>query len=319
MATIQAELAVEDENIETRRTWLPAGHVRCVHQAALRLTPRSSEDLLLLQAFAYAVIAFVTFGRPDTGTSLSRQHVQCGSDFSVVLLKEKGRRHLRTKRRLCIPWRGVARLRELVLHWQQHRDAAWSKSTRTQPDSYWLLPEDPKNIKASGANDWISQALSELGLRPPEGDGHRLESDDLNDRLVRLENSIHGVYTLLCNRFTVLQLRASLDGEGASKADAESLRAKLKFVEDCVYQSSEGLVTDSLLKEYLDEFDKGKNKAAMYANMKHAALVETGNTRGGGRGAGAGWRDEKKEQSPAGGKGKGKDRGNPTGNTGADA
>ncbi|KAK3267479.1 hypothetical protein CYMTET_23967 [Cymbomonas tetramitiformis] len=84
-------------------------------------------------------------------------------------------------------------------------------------------------------------------------------------------------------------------------------------------QGTEGLVTDSLLKEYLDEFDKGKNKAAMYANMKHAALVETGNTRGGGRGAGAGWRDEKKEQSPAGGKGKGKDRGNPTGNTGADA
>ncbi|KAK3287923.1 hypothetical protein CYMTET_4601 [Cymbomonas tetramitiformis] len=86
MATIQAELAMEDENIETQRTWLPAG-------------------------------------------------------------------------------------RELVLHWQQHRDAAWRKSSRTQPDSYWLLPEDPKNIKASVATDWISQALSKLGLRPPEG-GH---------------------------------------------------------------------------------------------------------------------------------------------------
>eukprot|EP00854_Cymbomonas_tetramitiformis_P034111 gene34111-biopygen13323 len=68
MATIQAELAVEDETIETPRTWLPVGH-----------------------------------------------------------------------------------LQELVLHWQRHRDAAWSKSSRTQPDSYWLLPEDPKNIKASGA------------------------------------------------------------------------------------------------------------------------------------------------------------------------
>eukprot|EP00854_Cymbomonas_tetramitiformis_P034030 gene34030-biopygen4820 len=112
------------------------------------------------------------------------------------------------------------------------------------------------------------------------------EPDDMYDRLVRLENSIHGVYTLLCNRFTVLQLRASLDGEGASKSDADSLRAKLKFVEDCVYQGTEGLVTHSLLKEYLDEFDKGKNKAVMYANMKHAALVETGNTRGGGRGVG---------------------------------
>ncbi|KAK3234412.1 hypothetical protein CYMTET_55354 [Cymbomonas tetramitiformis] len=144
------------------------------------------------------------------------------------------------------------------------------------------------------------------------------EPDDMYDRLVRLENSIHGVYTLLCNRFTVLQLRASLDGEGASKSDADSLRAKLKFVEDCVYQGTEGLVTHSLLKEYLDEFDKGKNKAVMYANMKHAALVETGNTRGGGRGVGGRWRDEKKEQSPAGGKGKGKGRGKPLGNDGAD-
>jgi len=172
MATIQAETAVEDENIETQRTWLPAGHVRRVHEAALRLTPRSSGDLQLLRAFTYVVIAFVTFGRPDTGTSLSRQHVQCSdTDFSVVLLKEKGRRHLRTKRRLCIPWRGVDRLQELVLHWQRHRDAAWSRTSRTQPDSYWLLPEDPKNIKASVANDWISRALSELDLRPPEG-GH---------------------------------------------------------------------------------------------------------------------------------------------------
>ncbi|KAK3238207.1 hypothetical protein CYMTET_51771 [Cymbomonas tetramitiformis] len=138
-------------------------------------------------------------------------------------------------------------------------------------------------------------------------DFESFETDYLYDRLVRLENSIHGVYTLLCNRFTVLQLRASLDGEGASKADADSLRAKLKFVEDCVYECTEGLVTDYLLKEYLDEFDKGKNKAAIYANMKHAALVETGNARGGGRGAGARWRDEKKEQRPAGGKGKGKE------------
>ncbi|KAK3241342.1 hypothetical protein CYMTET_48883 [Cymbomonas tetramitiformis] len=172
MATIQAELAVQEENIETQRTWLPAGHVRRAHVAALKLTPRSSEELRLLRAFSYVVIAFVTFDRPDTGTSLSRQHVHCGdSEFSEVLLKEKGRRHHRVKRRLCIPWRGVALLRELVLHWEFHRDATWSRSGKTQPDAYWLLPEDPKNFKASVAHDWIGLALSELGCRPPEG-GH---------------------------------------------------------------------------------------------------------------------------------------------------
>ncbi|KAK3288059.1 hypothetical protein CYMTET_4453 [Cymbomonas tetramitiformis] len=172
MATIQAELAVQEENIETQRTWLPAAHVRRVHEAALKLTPRSPEELRLLRAFAYVVVAFVTFGRPDTGTSLSRQHVHCGdSEFSVVLLKEKGRQHQLVKRRLCIPWKGVALLKELIEHWEFHRDTAWSSSEKTQPDAYWLLPEDPKNFKASVDNDWIGLALSELDCRPPEG-GH---------------------------------------------------------------------------------------------------------------------------------------------------
>ncbi|KAK3260584.1 hypothetical protein CYMTET_30464 [Cymbomonas tetramitiformis] len=172
MATIQAELAVQEENIETQRTWLPAAHVRRVHEAALSLTPRSPEELQLLRAFTYVVVAFVTFGRPDTGTSLSRQHVHCGdSEFSVVLLKEKGRRHQRVKRHLCIPWKGVALLKELIEHWEFHRDTAWNSSEKTQPDAYWLLPEDPKNFKASVANDWIGLALGELDCRPPEG-GH---------------------------------------------------------------------------------------------------------------------------------------------------
>ncbi|KAK3237305.1 hypothetical protein CYMTET_52609 [Cymbomonas tetramitiformis] len=172
MAAIQAELAVQEENIETQRTWLPAAHVRRVHEAALKLTPRSAEELRLLRAFAYVVVAFVTFGRPDTGTSLSRQHVHCGdSEFSVILLKEKGRRHHLVKRRLCIPWKGVALLKELIEHWEFHCDTAWNSSEKTQPDAYWLLPEDPKNFKASVANDWIGLALSELDCRPPEG-GH---------------------------------------------------------------------------------------------------------------------------------------------------
>ncbi|KAK3242663.1 hypothetical protein CYMTET_47649 [Cymbomonas tetramitiformis] len=137
MATIQAELAVQEENIETQRTWLPAAHVRRVHEATLKLTPRSPEELWLLRAFAYVVVAFVTFGRPDTGTSLSWQHVHCGdSEFSVVLLKEKGRRHQLVKRRLCIPWKGVALLKELIEHWEVHRDTAWNNSEKTQPDAY---------------------------------------------------------------------------------------------------------------------------------------------------------------------------------------
>ncbi|KAK3256187.1 hypothetical protein CYMTET_34663 [Cymbomonas tetramitiformis] len=84
----------------------------------------------------------------------------------------------------------------------------------------------------------------------------------------------------------VLQLRTSIDGEGASKSDSDSLRAKLKFIEDCVYQGTQDVVTDTLIKEYIDEFERGKNKASLYANMKSAALAETGAGRGVGRGAG---------------------------------
>eukprot|EP00854_Cymbomonas_tetramitiformis_P000288 gene288-biopygen202 len=161
MATIQAEAAVMEESIETQSTWLPARHVRRVHEAALQLSPRSSAHLQLLRAFSYVVIAFITFGRPDTGTSLSRVHVQHDDEeLSVVLLREKERRHHRVKRRLCIPWNGVPLLRDLVPHWEAHRDAAWSRTSRTQPDGYWLLPEDPKSYKASVANDWISWALT---------------------------------------------------------------------------------------------------------------------------------------------------------------
>ncbi|KAK3287032.1 hypothetical protein CYMTET_5442 [Cymbomonas tetramitiformis] len=144
MATIQAELAVQEENIETQRTWLPAAHVRRVHEAALRLTPRSPEELQLLRAFAYVVVAFVTFGR----TRGLRCH---GSTFIVAT--------------------GVALLKELIEYWEFHRDTAWNSSEKTRLDAYWLLPEDPKNFKASVANDWIGLALSELDCKPPEG-GH---------------------------------------------------------------------------------------------------------------------------------------------------
>ncbi|KAK3268876.1 hypothetical protein CYMTET_22646 [Cymbomonas tetramitiformis] len=139
MATIQVELAVQEENIETQRTWLPAAHVRRVHEAALRLTPRSPEEQRLLRAFAYVVVAFVTFRQTEH------------RDF--VVTATRGGSFEGADRALF------------------HRDTAWNNSQKTQPDAYWLLPEDPKNFKASVANDWIGLALSELDCRPPEG-GH---------------------------------------------------------------------------------------------------------------------------------------------------
>ncbi|KAK3285472.1 hypothetical protein CYMTET_6920 [Cymbomonas tetramitiformis] len=81
-------------------------------------------------------------------------------------------------------------------------------------------------------------------------DAEAFTPDEIYEWVKRVGNSIHGVYSLLCNRFT-----------------------------DCVYQGTEDLVTDTILKEYIEEFEKGKNKASLYANMKNAALAETETSR----------------------------------------
>ncbi|KAK3263976.1 hypothetical protein CYMTET_27255 [Cymbomonas tetramitiformis] len=98
----------------------------------------------------------------------------------------------------------------------------------------------------------------------------------------------------------MLQLRPSIDAEGTSKSDTYSMHVKVKFVEDCVYQGTEDPVTDKLLKEYLVEFDKSKNKTAMFRNVKQLAWADNND---GGRGAR--WKDDKddKERRPAEGKG----------------
>ncbi|KAK3234405.1 hypothetical protein CYMTET_55347 [Cymbomonas tetramitiformis] len=57
-----------------------------------RMTPSTSEELRLLQAYVYTVFAFVMFGRPDTGVAMQREHISSTVDvLSVVLLREKGR------------------------------------------------------------------------------------------------------------------------------------------------------------------------------------------------------------------------------------
>ncbi|KAK3246364.1 hypothetical protein CYMTET_44101 [Cymbomonas tetramitiformis] len=90
----------------------------------------------------------------------------------------KGKNHLLSKRRLCIPREGVAELHELLDLWEQTRDEDWlqaaSTSTARAADtaSYWRLPCDKKKqFKTADANDWTACALGHVGCVPPEG-GH---------------------------------------------------------------------------------------------------------------------------------------------------
>eukprot|EP00854_Cymbomonas_tetramitiformis_P003733 gene3733-biopygen3671 len=122
MTVMQTEAAEQRDITETVRTYLPASAVRCVHKAALRLPLATVEQLKLFRACVYVVVAFVTFGKPHTGTAMRRESLlRDGNGLSIVLEKEKGKNHLLCKRRLCIPRAGVAGLHELLIRWEQAR------------------------------------------------------------------------------------------------------------------------------------------------------------------------------------------------------
>eukprot|EP00854_Cymbomonas_tetramitiformis_P034509 gene34509-biopygen32274 len=142
--------------------------------------------------------------------------------------------------------------------------------------------------------------------------------DSLQGRLHELTNSIQGVYSLLCNRWTMLELRAQLemDPSTSHRGGAEALRAKLQFVEDRVYQAADGVVADAVLQQWLNDFDKSKGRALLNTTAKQAANADAGSA--------PRWkpRDDKKydkkhdkdthdDKKPTGGKGKGGRGGKP--------
>eukprot|EP00854_Cymbomonas_tetramitiformis_P018519 gene18519-biopygen19106 len=108
----------------TERIWLPAKHVRTVHDAAFTPEPEDGDQLGWLRACTYVVLAFISFGRPDTGTPLQQENVLTNEEgVTVVLTREKGRNHRLKKRQLSIWW-GMERLRELLELWTRCRDEA---------------------------------------------------------------------------------------------------------------------------------------------------------------------------------------------------
>ncbi|KAK3246580.1 hypothetical protein CYMTET_43889 [Cymbomonas tetramitiformis] len=175
MARLQVQAAEAAGEEQTVRTWLPARHVSAVHAHGLGLEPVGRAATELLRACTYVVFAFVTFGRPETGVSMRREHISItGEDISVVLHKEKGRGHVRLRRRLTIPAAGVAGRVQLLQHWQQVRDACWGHRPVTGSEvqgSYWRLPWEQGKLQSAQANGWVQLALGKLGCVPPEG-GH---------------------------------------------------------------------------------------------------------------------------------------------------
>eukprot|EP00854_Cymbomonas_tetramitiformis_P034029 gene34029-biopygen4819 len=108
MTVLQTNQGVISDDVLTERTYLPAQHVWAAQKAATALTPRTSEELRHLRAYVYTVVAYVTFGRLDTGVAMQRGYISSTEDvLSVVLLKEKGRRHHQCVKfdiRLVVEW-----------------------------------------------------------------------------------------------------------------------------------------------------------------------------------------------------------------------
>ncbi|KAK3282240.1 hypothetical protein CYMTET_10013 [Cymbomonas tetramitiformis] len=111
--------------------------------------------------------------------------------------------------------------------------------------------------------------------------------EELSERVFAAHNTFKGVFSLLNNRYTMLQLRASMESDATSHGGAEALRAKLAFIEEKVYAGSDGLVSDSVLTKWLKEFDTTKAKAVMNTHAKASAKVSTFRDRRGGKGKGA--------------------------------
>ncbi|KAK3269312.1 hypothetical protein CYMTET_22234 [Cymbomonas tetramitiformis] len=104
-----------------------------------------------------------------------------------------------------------------------------------------------------------------------------LSNSEWQRRFHAVTNSVHGVYALLCNRWTMLELRGQLEQEPGSsqRGGSDALRAKLQFVEDRVYQAADGVVADEVLQQWLNDFDKNRGKAMLSLTSKNAANAET--------------------------------------------
>eukprot|EP00854_Cymbomonas_tetramitiformis_P002121 gene2120-biopygen2021 len=95
--------------------------------------------------------------------------------------------------------------------------------------------------------------------------------EELGERVCATHNTLKGVFALLSNRYTMIQLRADMKTNATSHGGADALRAKLAFIEEKVYARSDGLVTDSVLTMWLKDFNATKAKGVMQTHVKASA------------------------------------------------
>ncbi|KAK3272795.1 hypothetical protein CYMTET_18928 [Cymbomonas tetramitiformis] len=98
-----------------------------------------------------------------------------------------------------------------------------------------------------------------------------VSAQEIEQRVYETHNTFMGVFTLLAQRYSMLQLRASLDGDAAAHGGPEALKAKLAFMEDKVYNDSDGFTNEPIFNQWLQEFETSRQRAVMNTAAKQAA------------------------------------------------
>ncbi|KAK3265933.1 hypothetical protein CYMTET_25409 [Cymbomonas tetramitiformis] len=150
------------------------------------------------------------------------------------------------------------------LHWNKTYDALSKKSNSSIKYECLVL---------ALALSYLHDVVYECNETLDADEDCELSNHEWQKRFHAVTNSVHGVYAMLCNRWTMLELRGQLEQEPGSsqRGGSDALRAKLQFVEDRVYQAADGVVADEVLQQWLNVFDKNRGKAMLNFTSKNAA------------------------------------------------
>ncbi|KAK3268593.1 hypothetical protein CYMTET_22912 [Cymbomonas tetramitiformis] len=84
-------------------------------------------------------------------------------------------------------------------------------------------------------------AYSELTLEWVKDEKEPPGVEELGERVYTSHNTFKGVFARLSNRYTMIQLRASMESDATTHVGVDAPRAKPAFIEEKVYAGSDGL------------------------------------------------------------------------------
>ncbi|KAK3284268.1 hypothetical protein CYMTET_8069 [Cymbomonas tetramitiformis] len=103
-----------------------------------------------------------------------------------------------------------------------------------------------------------------------------VSAQEMEQRVYETHSTMMGVFNLMAQRYSMLQLHASLDGDAAAYRGPEAFKAKLAFMEEKVYNNSDGFTNEPIFNQWLQEFENSRQRAVMNTTAKQAARGDGG-------------------------------------------